>query len=70
MVLGMGAVTNALWHELLLYIDGDVRWPVRDWNRGRRSTSCMNAPSLCSVAGSGEVKIVGSGFVEDFMGQT
>jgi hypothetical protein len=48
-------------------VGGGARWPICDSIRLGRSCSCINAPSICSVAGYGRLKTVGSGDVRVFM---
>jgi hypothetical protein len=66
MVLGTGVLMTARCYEILLYTDGGVHRPICDWNRWRPSSSSMNALSLCSVSGCGEVKTEGSRSVKNF----
>jgi hypothetical protein len=56
-------VRTAWWYELLLYTRGGARWPILDSNRRRNPASDINASSLCSVAGYGIVKTVGTGVI-------
>jgi hypothetical protein len=55
-----------MWRLAIGWCTGGGPQPICDSIRLGRSCSCINATSICSVAGYGELKMVGSGDVGVF----